>query len=96
MVTESDESLTDKDKLLFGAGFVFGVMVTLLLLAAVLAVTAGDGGDTLSPGSSVLVTAVGGGGFAGIVGAGLYVLAFPENRTRVRVDPALFGVDDEE
>jgi hypothetical protein len=88
------ERMTDQDKLLFGAGFVFGVTVTMLILGVVLAVVvnAGVGGLPMT----VAATVAGGVVFAGIVGAGLYYLAFPDNRTRVAVDPAAFGMDDED
>jgi len=95
MATESDERLSDTGRLLFGAGFVFGVMVTLLLLAVVVAVvTVNDSGRLLD--STALVVAAAGVLFAAIVGSGLYLLAFPENRTKIPVDPEAFGLDDEE
>jgi len=92
---ESD-GLTDQGKLLFGAGFVFGVTTTLLILAVVLvAVTRGETGEIgLTP--SVVATLAGGVLFAGIVGVGLYYLAFPGNRAQIEVDPEQFGLDDEE
>lgn len=95
MATEPDDRLSDKGRLLFGAGFAFGVMVTLLILAVVVAVvTVNDSGRLL--GSTALVVAAAGVLFATIVGSGLYLLAFPENRTKIPVDPAAFGLDDEE
>jgi predicted membrane channel-forming protein YqfA (hemolysin III family) len=94
MATESDKALTDKGKLLFGAGFVFGVMATMLLLAAVLAATSSANLGSFV-GSSVVVTLAAGVVFATIVGAGLYLLAFPENRTKIPVDPEQFGRDGE-
>jgi hypothetical protein len=88
------DGMTDQDRLLFGAGFVFGVAVTMLILGVVLAVvvSAGVGGVP----TTVAATVAGGVLFAGIVGAGLYYLAFPDNRTRIAVDPAEFGLDDDE
>jgi predicted membrane channel-forming protein YqfA (hemolysin III family) len=96
MAPDTDGGLSDEEKMLFGAGFVFGVMVTLLLLALTLvAVTRGSTTvDGLLP--SALVTVAGGVVFAAVVGAGLYYLAFPENRTTIPVDPEQFGLDDEE
>ena len=89
--------LTDQGKLLFGAGFVFGVGTTLCLLAVVLvAVTQTPAGPGGPAGSPVVATVAGGIVFAGIVGAGLYYLAFPDNRTRVAVDPAAFGMDEKD
>jgi hypothetical protein len=91
------DGLTDKGKLLFGAGFVFGVMVTMLMLVVVL-VVAVSGDAALEPTlqSSLLVTIVAGIVFAAIVGAGLYFLAFPENRTKIPVDPEQFDRSGEE
>lgn len=88
---------TDEDRLLFGSGFVIGVMTTLVILAVVLVGLSGwqldDGGVSLVP---VLAMVAAGVAFSGVVGAGLYYLAFPENRARIPVDPGLFGMDDEE
>lgn len=96
-MTDSDEGLTDQSKLLFGAGFVFGVTATLLILVVVLvAVTRSSAGSGLGLTPSVAATLAGGLLFTAIVGAGLYYLAFPENRTWIAVDPAQFGLDDEE
>jgi len=91
------DALTDKGKLLFGAGFVFGVMVTMLMLVVVL-VVAVSGDAALNPTlqSSLLVTIVAGIVFAAIVGGGLYFLAFPENRTKIPVDPEQFDRSGEE
>ncbi|PSP81099.1 hypothetical protein BRC78_09210 [Halobacteriales archaeon QH_8_68_33] len=66
------DELTDQGKLLFGAGFVSGVTVTLCLpavvLVAVTRVPATAGGLAASP---LLASVAGGVPFAGIVGAGL-------------------------
>jgi hypothetical protein len=91
----TSERVTDDDRLLFGAGFAFGVLTTLLVLVAVLAAVAPQGAVGLLA-SPVLVTIAAGVLFVGVVGVGLYLLSFPENRTTVAVDPALFGLDDEE
>ncbi|WP_436908669.1 hypothetical protein [Halosimplex marinum] len=93
MATEPTRALTDDGKLLFGAGFVFGVMVTLVLLGVVVAVAATNG--TALP-TTVVATVAGGIVFAGIVGSGLFLLAFPENRTKIPVDDVDFGVGEEE
>jgi predicted membrane channel-forming protein YqfA (hemolysin III family) len=88
-MTTDDSTLTDDGKLLFGAGFVFGVMVTLVLLGVVVAVIAVNG---QSVPSTVVTTVVAGVVFASIVGGGLYLLAFPENRTRIPVEADDFGL----
>ncbi|WP_123537041.1 hypothetical protein [Halosimplex salinum] len=93
MATQPSEALSDDGKLLFGAGFVFGVMATMVLLAVVLAVLAANG-QQLSV--TVAATVAGGIVFAGIVGGGLYLLAFPENRMRIPVDAADFGFEEGE
>lgn len=94
-MSDSD-GLTDQAKLLFGAGFVFGVTTTLLILAVVVvAVTRGDAGQ-LALTRSLVATLAGGVLFATVVGAALYYLSFPEHRTRIAVDPEQFGLDDEE
>jgi len=92
MATKPAQPLTDDGKLLFGAGFVFGVMVTLVLLGVVVAVVAANGGPV--PVTAV-ATVAGGIVFAGIVGTGLFLLAFPENRTRIPVEDIDFGIGDE-
>lgn len=96
MSAEPDERMTDQGKLLFGAGFVFGVMVTLVLLAVSLITVTRDqtvlGGIG---GASILVTVAGGIVFAAIVGAGLFYLAFPAHRAKIPVYPEQFGIEDE-
>jgi hypothetical protein len=80
----ADGVVDDKERLLFGAGFAFGVMFTMLVLAVVVATVTGEllGTD--------LVVTIGTGVFlAGVVGVALYVLAFPENRLQVPVGDAL-------
>jgi len=85
MHQKSEPVLTDKGRLLFGAGFVFGVLFALVMLAVVtVTVTAGVG--LLS---EPLVTIAGASLFAVVVGVTLYLLAFPENRIAVPVE-ALF------
>lgn len=84
--------LSDKNRLLFGAGFVFGVMFTLVILALVTVTLAGDWTVLAREG---VVTLVGGIVFTGILGTGLYLLAFPENRIEVPV-AALFDAEEGE
>lgn len=83
MRTESE--ITDKSRLLFGAGFVFGVTFTMLILAVVASTVAGQNG-TVFLGSGLVVTIAAGLVFASIVGVSLYFLAFPENRIDVPLD----------
>jgi len=91
------DDLTDQGKLLFGAGFVFGVGTTLCLLAVVLvAVTQTSATAGGLGGSPVVATVAGGVLFAAVVGAGLWHLAFDENRANLAVDPEQFGLDREE
>ena len=88
------DPIDDKERLLFGAGFVFGAGFILLVLGLVVA-TMGSGVGALGVdvgvliGASVLVTAV--------VGAALFLLAFPENRVEVPVSlaPGPEDVDEE-
>lgn len=94
MTTRDD--LTDQGKMLFGAGFVFGVTVTLCLLAVVLvAVTRAPAtaGDLAA--SPLIATVAGGILFAAIIGAGLSYLAFDANRAKIPIDPEQFGLDEE-
>ncbi len=79
---DPEPELTDKGRLLFGAGFVFGVTFTMLILAVVTATVAGKTGrDILA--SEIVVTIAAGIFFAGVVGVSLYFLAFPENRVEI-------------
>lgn len=74
--------LTDKGRLVFGAGFAFGVACTLALQAVAVASL----GTGMAPDSGTALTAAAGVLFALVVGAGLYLLAFPENRLLVPID----------
>ncbi|MFT4922070.1 MAG: hypothetical protein ACI8XM_001280 [Haloarculaceae archaeon] len=87
-----EEPLDDKNRLLFGAGFVFGVMFTLLILAIVTVTLAGNLGWGLLA-RDVIVTIFAGILFTSILGTALYLLAFPENRIDVPVE-AVFGTDE--
>jgi hypothetical protein len=86
-MTDDGRDLTSKDRLLFGAGFVFGVMVTMAVLAVVVATVSSQTGGSLLV-SSVMLPVIASIVVAGVVGVGLSYLAFPENRTRV---PLSFG-----
>lgn len=85
----TDEAVTEKDRLLFGAGFAFGVTFTLLVLGIVAAGLGGGEGPIGSViplvGISVVLT--------GIIGSATYFLAFPENRVVVPTSLAP-GPDD--
>lgn len=81
-------ALTDKNRLLFGAGFAFGVTATLVILATATLAVADSGGQ------EVILTLAAGAFFAGVVGTTLFLLAFPENRVDVPVE-RLFGGDEE-
>lgn len=89
MTADTTAPITDDDRLLLGAGFAFGVMTTLLVLVLVLVM---DGtltvGDLVSTSEGLI--AIAGIVFAGILGIGLYVLAFPDNRANIPI-----AADDE-
>ena len=82
MTTEPE--ISDKGRLLFGAGFVFGVAFTMLLMAVVTATVAGRIENSLLS-SDLVVTLAAGIFFATVVGVSLFFLAFPGNRLRVPV-----------
>lgn len=79
MASKTSGRFSDETQLVFGAGFAFGVTCALLLIAVLLASVGG------SLGSPVLATTGGGILFAAVVGAALYLLAFPENRHRLPI-----------
>lgn len=88
----TDPTVSDEGRLLFGAGFVFGVAVTMVIVVLVTATVARRAGRAvLSP--EVLLTLGGGIVFAAIVGISLWVLAFPENRLLVPL--ATLGAPDD-
>jgi hypothetical protein len=89
-MTRADRNLTDKEKMLFGAGFVFGVMYNMVLLAMVLSVASPPETVTGALSEPLLMTALSGVVFAAIVGSALSYLAFPENRTKISVDADQF------
>ncbi|MFB6309363.1 MAG: hypothetical protein ABEH35_08545 [Haloarculaceae archaeon] len=76
--------VSESNRMLFGAGFVFGVTCTMLVLAVVIA---GVGGGEVDLGAPVMLTIGAGIVFTAIVGTALYLLAFPENRLRIPVGP---------
>jgi len=76
--------ISDKGRLLFGAGFVFGVLCTLLILMVVVATVTGEGAREFVN-EDIFTTIAAGVCFLLIVGTGMYTLAFPENRTKVLV-----------
>jgi len=86
-MTGSEGALEDKGRLLFGAGFAFGVACTLLIMTVVIATVTGETAREILA-SDVFLTIATGVFFAGVVGAGLYVLAFPENRLVIPVGRA--------
>jgi uncharacterized membrane protein YraQ (UPF0718 family) len=80
------------DKFLFGSGFAFGVMFTLLVLAVVIAAIVQEGERSLlstdaflSATISVLL--------AGVVGILLYFLAFPEKPLEIPLHGERTGSD---
>jgi len=86
--------ISDKDRLLFGAGFAFGATCILILLAIVVATV---GGPSLSIGALVFLPIAGSVVFSAIIGAALYLLAFPENRAQLPInDPREVPVEEDE
>lgn len=95
MSSTSEDPLSDKERLLFGAGFVFGVMFTMLILAVVIATVGGNTGTGVEA-MNVFVTVSAGIFFAGVVGVALYFLAFPENRVEIPIGDRLADVGNEQ
>lgn len=85
MTTDSEPS--ERNRLLLGAGFVFGVGFTMLIAAMVVATTTGSVGQRLLA-SDVGVTTAAGIFVVAVLGTSLYFLAFPGNR----IDPTMFGL----
>ena len=75
-----EDPVSAQDRLLFGAGFAFGVTFTLLLLGIV---AAGLGGGEGALGVDVTLLVVVSVLLTGLVGSATYLLAFPENRLEV-------------
>lgn len=92
-MTCTDDTVTAKDRLLFGAGFAFGVMFILLVLGVV---TAGLGGGEGPLGSVIPIVAISV-LLTGVIGSATYLLAFPENRLSVPVSlvPGPEDLDEE-
>jgi hypothetical protein len=89
MLGDTHEEMTDKNRLLLGAGFVFGVAATMLVLAIATATVVGAGTLLGSPLGATIAAGI---LFAGILGVSLYALAFPENRLDLPVE-TLFETD---
>jgi hypothetical protein len=77
---DSEDPVSEKDRLLFGAGFAFGVAFTLLVLGIV---AAGLGGGEGALGVDVTLLVVASVVLTGLIGSATYLLAFPENRLKV-------------
>lgn len=80
MRQSGNQASTERERLIFGAGFAFGVMFTLAILAVVLS-TVVPGPVTLAAllNSTVLLPVMAAIVFAAIVGFALYFLALPES-----------------
>jgi len=80
MKQSNSAEATERERLIFGAGFAFGVMFTMLILAVVVSavVPRPVGTDALLT-STVLLPIVAAFAFAAVVGFALYVLALPES-----------------
>lgn len=93
----TSSELSDKGRLLFSAGFVFGVAFTMLIAGIVTATIARRTGRQLLT-SDVVITLAAGIFFAAVVGLSLYFLAFPENRVELPIDgfPATADADDDD
>jgi hypothetical protein len=90
MATQDEAPVSDKARLLFGAGFVFGVAFAMLVLAIVTATVAKDRGQSFFA-TEIVVTIGAGIVFTAVVGVGLYYLAFPENRLEVPIGGAVLA-----
>lgn len=88
-MSDSTNGVGDMEQLLLGAGFAFGVMLTLLVLEVVLVASGSIAVGELFTTSETLVV-LAGIVFSGIVGIALYVLSFPENRETIPI-----AADDE-
>jgi hypothetical protein len=87
-----DETV-ERERLIFGAGFAFGVMFTMLILGVILStVVPGSVTPATLLDSRVLLTVLGAMGFALVVGVGLYVFALPERGFGIP-NRALFDTD---
>ena len=84
------DAVGDKERLLLGAGFAFGVMMTLVVLELVLVLNGTVPASDLVTSSDALIV-IAGVVFAGVVGIALFVLSFPGNRAKIPI-----AADDEE
>lgn len=91
MVDETPTEMTDEIRFMFGAGFAFGVTCTMLLMAVVLATV---GGQDLSIGDPIVLNTGAGVLFAGVIGASLYLLAFPKNRFALPIATEAAGSEE--
>jgi hypothetical protein len=82
---DATRDLDDESWLLFGSGFVFGVMFALFVLAIIL-VTVVSGQPADFVGTQAFVVLAAGIVFPAIVGASLFLLAFPANRQQMPLD----------
>jgi hypothetical protein len=89
MNSQTDDPVSDKVRLLFGSGFAFGVVFTLVVLGIV---AAGLGGGEGRLGVSVTLLVAVSVFLITVIGSATYLLAFPENRVLV---PASIGPDDD-
>lgn len=93
-MSQGSDERTERERLIFGAGFVFGVMFTLLILALVFAAVVPE---TVSLGaivsSTVILPIVAAVAFAAAVGSALYVLALPDHGLALRRG-SIFRDDD--
>lgn len=80
-ITIRSEGEVDSWPFMFASGFVFGIALALLFLAIVVAAME-DGGVSVQAivNTPTAVESIGAALFGLIVGSGLYLLAFPENR----------------
>lgn len=78
-MSKSGESVsTERERLIFGAGFAFGVMFTMLILAVTVAATVTGPALGVLTGSTVLWPIASAFALAAVVGFGLYFLALPD------------------
>jgi hypothetical protein len=90
MSQSGNQASTERERLIFGAGFAFGVMFTLAILAVVLS-TVVPGPVTIETllNSAVLLPVIAAIAFAAIVGFALYYLALPESGIGLPQSPFL-------
>lgn len=85
---------TERERLIFGAGFAFGVMFTMLILGVVVStVVPGPVTPSALLDSTVLLPILTAILFAGIVGMALYLLALPEGGIDLPSSPRIEDPD---